>query len=189
MKKSDFMNGFEFVREELLKIGFSLNCESIQIKKGHCLLIQGQQITNLFFVKKGLLREFHNDGIEEFTNSFPSTDSFYLTGFYFGEMIYSKFNVEALEDCSIEILNLEILNDSKIDALVRIEILKKISNIKYEQNLNWKLINGSKSFLPKWELFKKKYPGLCYRIPQKHLASYFKVTPQYLSKLKSKRLL
>jgi hypothetical protein len=183
------MDGFEFVKGELVKLGFTLKNERIQVKKGHCLLMQGQPLTNLFWVKHGLLREFHDDGVEEFTNSFPSTGSFYLTGFYFGERIYSTFTVEALEDSIIETMSLEILNDPKIDALVRIEILKKISTIKYEQNLNWKLINGRKSFLPKWELFKEKYPGIWYRIPQKHLASFFNVTPQYLSKLKSKRLL
>lgn len=183
------MDGFEFVREEFVKLGFPLKSESLQVKKGHCLLMQGQLLTNLYWVKHGLLREFHDDGVEEFTNSFPSTGSFYLTGFYFGGKINSSFTVEALEDSTVEILNLETLNHPKIEPIVIVEILKKISTIKYEQNLNWKLINGKKSFLHRWELFKNKYPGIWYRIPQKHLASYFNVTPQYLSKLKSNRLL
>ena len=183
------MDGFEFVREELLRLGLTLKSESIQIKKGHYLLIQGQPLSSLYWIKNGLLREFHDDGAEEFTNSFPSTGSFYLTGFYFGERIYSSFTVEALENSNIETLSLKILDDPKIEAVVRLEILKKISTIKYDQNLNWKLINGRKSFLHRWELFKEKYPGIWYRIPQKHLACFFNVTPQYLSKLKSKRLL
>ncbi|GMQ26304.1 hypothetical protein Aoki45_29860 [Algoriphagus sp. oki45] len=183
------MNGFEFVREECLKLGFPLESESLLVKKAHCLLMQGQPLTNLYWIKKGLFREFHDDGLEEFTNSFPSTGSFYLTGFYFWGKINSSFTLEALEDSTVEIFNLETLNHPKIEPKLIVEILKKISTIKYEQNLNWKLINGKKSFLHRWEFFKTKYPGIWYRIPQKHLASYFNVTPQYLSKLKSNRLL
>jgi hypothetical protein len=156
------MDGFEFVREELLRLGLTLKSESIQIKKGHYLLIQGQPLSSLYWIKNGLLREFHDDGAEEFTNSFPSTGSFYLTGFYFGERIYSSFTVEALENSNIETLSLKILDDPKIEAVVRLEILKKISTIKYDQ----KLINGRKSFLHRWELFKEKYPGIWYETVQ-----------------------
>jgi hypothetical protein len=51
------------------------------------------------------------------------------------------------------------------------------------------LINGKKLFLEKWESFKQAYPGLWIRIPQKHLATFFNVTPQYISKLKAERKL
>jgi CRP-like cAMP-binding protein len=38
----------------------------------------------------------------------------------------------------------------------------------------------------RYEKFCKKYPTLIHKLPQKHIASYIGVTPEFFSKLKSR---
>ncbi|MGY6558136.1 MAG: Crp/Fnr family transcriptional regulator [Nitritalea sp.] len=161
----------------------------IEVKKGQVLLAQGQTMGAIYFVVSGLLREFHADGEDEITNSFIFEGSYYLTAFYFGGHIRSSFTVEALEDCNIVSFSMDFFQKADIEPRLLLDVFKEISTLKYKHNLQWKLINGKKSFLEKWEYFKGSNPGLWIRIPQKHLATYFKVTPQYISQLKARRKL
>jgi CRP-like cAMP-binding protein len=183
------MTGFDFVIKELSQAGTEVKLQRIQVNKGNSLIKQGQKLNSLYWIQSGLLREYYHDEVEEFTNSFLMNGSYYMTGFYFGGQIHSSFTVEALETSIIQILQMDLFNSHEIDHKVLLNVFKKLSSIKYHQNLDWKLINGTKNFLHRWELFKKKNPGVWHKIPQKHLASFFNITPQYLSKLKARRML
>jgi CRP-like cAMP-binding protein len=183
------MKGFDFVFRKLAALETDPWMDTISLKRGQSLIVQGQLLNNLFWVASGLLREYHENGDEEFTNSFIAEGNYYLTGFYFGGKIKSSFTVEALEESRILILSMDFFQQDFLPPKVLLDVFKEVLTIKYQHNLQWKLINGKKSFLEKWEYFKESNPGLWIRIPQKHLATYFNVTPQYISQLKAKRKL
>lgn len=183
------MKGFDFVLKKLENFQNDLSLDVLDVKKGQLLIGQGQALGHLYWIASGLLREFHWDGDGEFTTSFLSDDNYYLTGFYFGEKIKSSFTVEALEDSKIVAIPMDFFQKAGSDPQKLLYIFKEVSMLKYHHNLQWKLINGKRSFIDRWEYFKKTNPGLWIRIPQKHLASYFNVTPQYISKLKAQRRL
>jgi CRP-like cAMP-binding protein len=181
------MEGFDFGKdtEELL---FRYK-QSLSLKKGQVLISQGQQLVSLFEVKSGLLREYFQEGESEFTASFILEDNFYFSGFFLGRRVKSSFIVEAMEDTNLEALDFGFFEDLASQPIILLEILGHIFYKKYQQDLDWKLINGKKTFLERWEYFNQRFPGLWLRIPQRSLASFFNVTPQYISKLKAKRLL
>jgi CRP-like cAMP-binding protein len=183
------MKGFDFVFKRFPNYQSAPWMDVIGLKKGQLLLAQGQVLANLFWIESGILREYHQDGEGEFTNSFIFEGNYYLTGFYFGSHLRSSFTVEALEDCKIISFSMGFFQERDLDHQLVLDVFKEISMLKYQYNLQWKLINGKKLFLEKWESFKQAYPGLWIRIPQKHLATFFNVTPQYISKLKAERKL
>lgn len=183
------MNGFDFVFERFPNCNATSWLEVVEVKRGQYLVSQGQVLDTLYWVESGLLREFHQDDEGEFTTSFVSDGSYYLTGFYFGEKARSSFSLEALENCRVLSLPMEFFHWAEENPPAILNTFKDISRLKYFHNLQWKLINGKKPFMAKWEYFKKTYPRLWIRIPQKHLATYFNVTPQYISRLKGQRLL
>lgn len=183
------MNGFDFVSKRLPDCNLSPWIDVFDLRKGQVLLAQGQTMGALFYVVSGLLREFHGDGEDEFTNSFIFDGDYYLTAFYFEGHIRSSFTVEALEDCKIVSFSMDFFQKASLEPQLLLDVFKEISSLKYQYNLQWKLINGKKTFLEKWKYFKESNPGLWIRIPQKHLATYFNVTPQYISQLKARRKL
>lgn len=183
------MKGFDFVMKKLENCQNAPFLDVLDVKKGQLLIGQGQVLGHLYWIASGLLREYHQNGDGEFTSSFLSDDNYYLTGFYFGGKIKSSFTVEALEDSRIVAIPMDFFQNAGLDPKDLLDVFKEVSKLKYHHNLQWKLTNGKSSFIDRWEYFKKTNPGLWIRIPQMHLASYFKVTPQYISKLKAQRLL
>jgi CRP/FNR family transcriptional regulator, anaerobic regulatory protein len=139
------------------------------------------------FVEKGLLRSFTiNDNIHEHIMHFA------CEGWWIGDM-YSLLSgkkgnlfIETLEDSEIILLsreNQELLF-SKIPKLERFfRILIENSLVTHQERL---LDNLSLSAEERYEKFSKKYVGLQNRIPQKQIAAYLGVTPEFFSKMKNK---
>ena len=79
----------------------------------------------------------------------------------------------------------EILYE-KIPKLERFfRILAENSLVTHQERL---MDNLSLTAEDRFEKFCKKYPTLIQQVPQKHIASYIGVTPEFLSKLKAKYL-
>jgi CRP-like cAMP-binding protein len=153
------------------------------------LLNTGEICVNSYFVNSGILRSFNiNDNIVEYVLSFASE------GYWIGDM-YSLISqkpgnlfIEVLEDAEVVMLskeNQELLytETPKLERFFR--ILTEKSLVANQDRL---MDNLSLSAEERFEKFRKKYPTLLQRVPQKQIASYIGVTPEFFSKMKSKLL-
>jgi len=153
------------------------------------LLNAGEICKNSYFVNSGILRSFNiNDNIVEHVLSFA------CSGWWIGDM-YSLLSqkpgnlfIEVLEDAEVVVLskeNQEILYQEipKLERFFR--ILTENSLVANQERL---MDNLSLSAEERFEKFCSKYPTLIQKVPQKHIASYLGVTPEFFSKMKSKML-
>jgi CRP/FNR family transcriptional regulator, anaerobic regulatory protein len=161
----------------------------IEIKKfpnKTILLRSGEICKNSYFINSGLARSFTiNDNITEHILSFA------CEGWWIGDM-YSLLTqkpghlfIEILENAEISILSKENQNQlyQEIPKLERFfRILTENSLVAHQERL---LDNMSLSAEERFDKFYKKYPNLLQRIPQKHIASYIGITPEFFSKMKS----
>ena len=163
--------------------------ETKQFKAKSIILHAGEVCKYSYFVNSGLLRSFTiNDHIVEHVLSFA------CEGWWIGDM-YSLLSqkpgnlfVEVLEDAEVVLLskeNQEILYQEipKLERFFR--ILTENSLVANQERL---MDNLSLSAEERFEKFCKKYPTLIQKVPQKHIASYIGVTPEFFSKMKSKLL-
>ena len=153
------------------------------------LLHAGEICKHSYFVNSGVLRSFNiNDNIVEHVLSFA------CSGWWISDM-YSLLSqkpgnlfIQVIEDAEVIILskeNQEILY-KEIPQLERFfRILTGNSLVAHQQRL---MDNLSLTAEERFEKFCKKYPDLIYNIPQKQIASYLGVTPEFFSKMKSKML-
>jgi CRP-like cAMP-binding protein len=149
----------------------------------------GQVCKHSYFVNSGIVRSFNiNDNIVEHTLTFA------CSGWWIGDM-YSliaqkpgNLFIEVLEDAEVVLLskeNHDILY-TKIPKLERFfRILTENSLVAHQERL---MDNLSLSAEERFEKFCTKYPTLIQQVPQKHIASYIGVTPEFFSKMKSKML-
>ena len=163
--------------------------ETKQFKAKSIILHAGEVCKYSYFVNSGLLRSFTiNDHIVEHVLSFA------CEGWWIGDM-YSLLSqkpgnlfVEVLEDAEVVLLskeNQEILY-SEIPKLERFfRILTENSLVANQERL---MDNLSLSAEERFEKFCKKYPMLIQKVPQKQIASYIGVTPEFFSKMKSRLL-
>lgn len=168
---------------------FLSKIETKNFKAKTILLSSGEIAHCTYFVNSGILRSFNiNDNIIEHILHFA------CEGWWMGDM-YSYISrkpgnlfIEVLEDAELVIISRENREElfEKIPKLERFfRILTENSLVAHQERL---MDNLSLTAEERFEKFCKKYSLLLQRIPQKQIASYIGVTPEFFSKMKSKML-
>ncbi|MCD6017143.1 MAG: Crp/Fnr family transcriptional regulator [Bacteroidetes bacterium] len=151
------------------------------------LLKQGDVCKHSAFVLDGCLRGYTID-----SNGDEHVLSFAPKEWWIGDM-YSlisqkpgNLNIEAMNDT--EILLLSKTDQEKLYRKVPkferfFRIITENSLVSYQQRLN---DNMSLTAQERYLKFCKIYPQLIHTIPQKQIAAYIGVTPEFLSKLRAK---
>lgn len=157
---------------------------SRKLKKKHFLVQEGDINQYSFFVVAGILRLYSID-----PNGFEHIIQFGPAGWWINDMqswlkqTPGNLYIDAIEDS-------EVLQVSKadIDTLyARIPALEKYFRLlaenavaAYQQRFVSSLSQSAKD---RYNSFCQLYPTLIQQLPQKHIASYIGVTPEFLSKM------
>ena len=168
---------------------FLSKTETKQFKTKTILLSAGEVATCTYFVNSGILRSFNiNDNIIEHVLHFA------CEGWWIGDM-YSYISekpgnlfIEVLEDAEVVIITKENHQElyQEIPKLERFfRILAENSLVSHQERL---MDNLSLTAEERFEKFCSKYPTLIQKVPQKHIASYIGVTPEFFSKMKARLL-
>ena len=168
---------------------FLSKTETKQFKTKTILLSAGEVATCTYFVNSGILRSFNiNDNIIEHVLHFA------CEGWWIGDM-YSYISekpgnlfIEVLEDAEVVIITKE--NHQKLyQEIPKLErffrILAENSLVSHQERL---MDNLSLTAEERFEKFCSKYPTLIQKVPQKQIASYIGVTPEFFSKMKARLL-
>ena len=169
---------------------FLSKTETKFVKAKTILLSSNEIAKHTYFVNSGILRSFNiNDNIIEHVLHFA------CEGWWIGDM-YSYISqkpgnlfIEVIEDAEIVSISKEdhqklYHNIPKLERFFR--ILAENSLVSHQERL---MDNLSLTAEERFEKFCKKYPTLIQKVPQKQIASYIGVTPEFLSKLKKRLLL
>jgi len=158
------------------------------IPKGTLLQRQGDLNSNVYYVKKGLLRSYSIDekGKEHIFLFAP--EGWTMADGESHEKPTDLF-IETLEDCELEILNKRILVNEFTSATNASEVERSKSLLRRIAVMQKRIIMlMSASALERYEHFTKMYPQILQRVPQKMIASYLGITPEALSKVKNQRV-
>ncbi len=157
------------------------------IKRKQFLLREGEVCKYETFVTKGCLRTYHTD-----SNGFDHIVMFAVEDWWTGDF-YSfltqtpaTFNIDALVDT--EVLQVDKAKLEKLYACVPkferfFRIMFQNAFVAQQQRI---MQNLSFTAEQRYLQFKKKYPLLEQRIPQKQIAAFLGITPEFLSMLRRK---
>ena len=162
--------------------------ETRHLKKKEFLLQNGQICSFIGFISEGTIRHFHiKDGIEKTCDI--SFENAWVTDFQsFTHGIYSIMNLQAMEDTTVCLIPKENLfslyqNCRTYETFGRLmaeevahratEIAMSLSSDKPEE---------------RFQNLLKKQPDLFQRIPQKYIANFLGVSPESLSRIRSRIL-
>lgn len=149
------------------------------------LLEEGQVSKNSFFVLEGILRSYTiDDHLVEHTLSFASPEWWISDMYSYFSGNPGEIYIEVVEDATVITLSrekqLELFNEiPKLERYFR--ILIENSLIANQQRL---MDNMRLSAEERYEKFCNRYPEIKYCLPQKQIASYLGITPEFFSKLK-----
>jgi CRP/FNR family transcriptional regulator, anaerobic regulatory protein len=168
---------------------FLSKTETHTYKAKTILLSAGEVCKHSYFVNSGILRSFNiNDNIVEHVLSF-SCQGWWISDMYsFFSQKPGQLFIEVLEDAEVVSLSKEnqeqLYHDiPKLERFFR--ILIENSLVANQQRL---MDNLSLPAEERFEKFSKKYGTLIHKVPQKQIASFIGVTPEFFSKMKARLL-
>ncbi|MDQ1164291.1 MULTISPECIES: Crp/Fnr family transcriptional regulator [unclassified Flavobacterium] len=168
---------------------FLSKLETNTYKTKTILLSAGEVCKHSYFVNSGILRSFNiNDNIVEHVLSF-ACEGWWMSDMYsFFSQKPGQLFIEVLEDAEVVSLSKEnqeqlYLEIPKLERFFR--ILIENSLVANQQRL---MDNLSLPAEERFEKFSKKYGTLIHKVPQKQIASFIGVTPEFFSKMKARLL-
>jgi len=162
--------------------------QSKKLRRRHFLLQEGDVTKAAVFVSTGLLRMYSID-----KNGFEHILQFAPPGWWIGDMKSfvsgqpGNLYVDALEDSELLLVEKPLLEKlfAKVPSFERFfRILAENALATYQQRL---IDNLSLPALDRYNNFCRLYPSLIECLPQKQVASYIGVTPEFLSKMLSQK--
>lgn len=157
-----------------------------KLKRRHLLLREGEVCHSSTFVLSGCLRGFTVDknGFEHVLNFAP--EGWWIADMYsFISQQAGILNIESLEETQVLLLakNRQDVLFAEVPKFERFfRILIENSLVANQQRL---LNNLSLTAQERYQYFLKQYPSLINRLPQKHLAAYLGITPEFFSKMRN----
>jgi len=153
-----------------------------KVKRKQFLLQEGGICEYEYYVNSGCFRTYHLDpkGIEH--NVYFAIEDWWTSDLYSrttGEPTYC--NIVAMEDS-------EVVQISQIDLeafTLKVPAMERFFRISYQQslinqhlrNLQMLYMNGQDRYI----YFREKFPALANRIPQKHIATFLGLTPEFFN--------
>lgn len=161
----------------------------VRLKRKEHLLQQGQVARDLAFVVEGCLRAYALDD-----NGFEHILQFAPSGWWISDMSSvisrreSLLNVDAIKPSEVLLLSRE----DQLTLFDEVPKLERYFRVLTENGLvssRMRLIeNLSLTARQRYQRFCQTYPNLINEIPQKYIASFIGVTPEFLSKIRGEKL-
>jgi CRP-like cAMP-binding protein len=160
---------------------------NVQLKAGDIFLKEGSLKSDVYFIKKGLIRSYFIDEKgEEITNRLRYENQV-MTSYEINILKQaSRFNLQALEPTEMLVIDLvdlqKILDrNTKLESGRRFFLSTSLAE-SIEALDDFILLNPEKRYLK----FVKEHPDLLNRVPVKYIANVLGITPVSLSRIRKR---
>ena len=158
------------------------------LRKKENLLSPGQICRTLYFVEEGCLRMFfiNTKSTEQITQF--ALDNWWITDFFsFMDKKPSEYYIQTIESSKVIAIDIHVFDK----LLKEIPQLERYFRIIMQKNLAAAQLRAKYLYeMSKEEFyhhFSTSFPEFVQRVPQYMIASYLGLTPEYVSKLRSKK--
>jgi len=157
------------------------------VEKGLVLQQSGDHITQIYYVKTGLLRSYTIDNKgKEHIFMFAPEGWIIADGADYTSPC--QLHIDVLEESVIEVIDKKVFEELYIPYTLTTDNERTAAMIKRIAVLQQRItMLMSASAIERYEHFKITYPQIMQRVPQRMIASYLGITPEALSKVKSKQ--
>jgi len=169
---------------------FNQKCELVEFSKGDLIMRAGETQQNLYFINKGLVKNYIETNFGETKIYNFRTEGMQLTGYAvynYKDNLKALVNVRCIEDCTMIKLPFPVIQF----VIENIKSGERLGRLMAEghvvEMLNYIINRDSKSIIERYDLLEIEYPNIHQRIPQRLIASYLGITPVHLSNLKKSR--
>jgi CRP/FNR family transcriptional regulator, cyclic AMP receptor protein len=161
----------------------------VSFDKKTMLLEEGNICRHLFFITKGLVKTYFIDrnGQEVIINF--ASENWWVTDIHsFEENKASRFYIEAMEDTECLVITAQE-QYALFDKVPKLERFFRMLLQKHTGALQDRLFEHiAATAEDRYDSFLERYPSLQSRIPQNQIASYIGVSPEFLSRIRKRKV-
>jgi len=169
---------------------FNQKCEVVEFPKGSLIMKAGEPQQNLYFITKGIVKNFIETEAGETKIYNFRTEGMQVTGYAsynYKDNLKALVNVRCIEDCIMIQVPFSIIK-YVIEHIKSGERLGRfMAEAHVVEMLNYIINRDTKSIIERYDNLDAEYPNIQNRVPQRLIASYLGITPVHLSNLKKSR--
>lgn len=163
--------------------------KQVSLKRNEFLKVCGSKDTKLYYVIGGSLRMFVVDESEELTIRFGYKDSFVASLDSFISEKESDMYIQSLKKTDLKVISkrkfMDFVKSSAENYNVWIQILEQLIRQQMERERD--ILTSSPT--ERYRRVLKRSPQLFQEIPHKYIASYLRMSPETLSRIKKTSIL
>ncbi len=178
----------EFNDDELTD--FSSKCTKVEFSKGTYIMKAGEVQKNLYFITKGIIRNYIENSKGEIKIFNFRSESMVVTGYAsynYEDNLKSLVNVQCLEDCVLIKVPFDAINYVINHIKLGDRLGRFMAEAHVVQMMHYVIQRDTMTIIERLENIDKNFPNIHQRVPQYMIASYLGITPVHLSNLKKKR--
>lgn len=178
----------DFTEDEL--IDFSSKCTKVDFPKGAYIMKTGVVQKNLYFITKGIIRNYIENEKGEIKIFNFRSESMVVTGYAsynYEDNLKSLVNVQCLEDCTLIKVPFDAINYVINHIKLGDRLGRFMAEAHVVQMIQYVIQRDTLSIIQRLDNIDKNFPNIHQRVPQYMIASYLGITPVHLSNLKKKR--
>jgi len=159
-----------------------------KVKKGECILREGEICNKLFYVQSGMLRVYELDDGKEINTWFVNEGDFFISITSFHKEMPSIEFIEALEDSVVLSIRKNVWNDIiRNNHHLAVYAINELLQNLCEFQIQAKFLRYMKAE-DRYKYLQQEKPEIIKKVAQKHLASFLGIDVTYLSKIINNKL-
>lgn len=164
---------------------FEKAAEQKVISKGQFLIKEGEPEKNLYFVTSGAIRVFYLSEFEEQTIRFGYQGSFINSLSSFIKGTPSEFYIQAIRKTTVKSISKEklqaLVNQNSETLIQYIQLLETLVTQQIDREIDLLITSP----VERLNRVLQRSPNLFQHIPLKYIASYLRMTPETLSRIRN----
>ncbi len=159
--------------------------KELELARNEYLKVKGSTDTNVYFVVSGTLRIFVIDAEEEHTIRFAYAHDLIAALDSFITERPSELYIQALKKCKIKVIGKKTFMDLIESSRENLNLWLKLQSILIFQQMERERDLLTSSPAERYKRVLERSPQLFQEIPHRHIASYLRMTPETLSRIKN----
>lgn len=167
------------------------HCELVIFKKGEILIHEGTKQDHVYFICKGIVRNFVLSQSGEIKTYGFRMENMLVTGYglhNFKNEFKALVSVECLEHCEFIKIPLTVLRLMEQNSKDAQKIARHIAELHIVDLVNFIISTDTKSLIERYDDLDKLFPNIHQRVSQHIIAAYLRISRVHLSRIKKARL-
>jgi CRP-like cAMP-binding protein len=167
------------------------SCKIIQFPKGQTIINAGTKQDAVFYMSKGIVRNYVVTLDEQISTYGFRMENMLITGYglHNNKNEYSALvSVETLEECEMIKIPFSVLNYMELHSKDAHKVARYLAENHTIELVQFIISADTNTLINRYNNLEQLFPNIHQRVPQHIIASYLRITPVHLSRIKKSNL-